>query len=195
MVIKDLIDLFLYKVHKDELIRYVGKQKSIVIPEKIKYILPHAFFKSPVTKIDINKVYTLHRYAFHNTRTLEEVILNNEIYTIPRGCFEACFSLHTVNIPSSVKKIENMAFSRCYDLKTVEIPNSVTKMQDEIFKESGITSIRIPSSVRDFGKGMFDECKELDSVVLDCYLEEFPACMFRICRGCRKTWRLCFISL
>ena len=183
MVIRDLIDLFLYKVHKDELIRYVGKQKSIVIPEKIKYILPHAFFKSPVTKIDINKVYTLHRYAFHNTRTLEEVILNNEIYTIPRGCFEACFSLHTVNIPSSVKKIENMAFSRCYDLKTVEIPNSVTKMQDEIFKESGITSIRIPSSVRDFGKGMFDECKELDSVILECYLEEFPACMFANCKS------------
>ena len=179
----NLWDLLVYKMYKSELTRYVGKKKIIVLPEHIKRICPNAFFESRVTSVDINKVEDLAKYAFHNTKFIEEVILNDNIKEIPQGCFEACFSLNKIEIPNTVTKIGRQAFGRCSELSTLTIPSSVTTIEQAAFEESALKSVCIPETVTSLDVGLFKGCRHLVEAKIDCFMDDIYDDMFCECRS------------
>ena len=89
---------------------------------------------------------------------------------------------HPVTIPDSVSYqgvvydvigIGRGAFKYCW-LHEVSIPESVQYIEDYAFAFSSLYSITIPNSVKRIGKGVFDGCEDLESVVLSNQLTEIP---------------------
>ena len=118
--------------------------KSLVIPEG-------------VTKVD----------SFQGCTQLESI-------TLPPGLtgwlphFQECNNLKSITIPDNIIGIRTNCFSGCNSLKTVNI--SVSSKLEEIerraFKETPITEIRLPESVKLLGEYAFADCTQLTHVTL-----------------------------
>jgi len=87
------------------LVKYVGRDEHVVIPDGITMIGQGAFGKC---------------------RSLKSLDIPGSVATIGSEAFFLCDSLETVNISEGVKRIEEWAFVQCLSLKFVSIPNSVT---------------------------------------------------------------------
>ncbi len=81
-----------------------------------------------------------------------------------------------------VTVIESNAF-RESPITSVTIPQSIKSIGSEAFASSGITSIIIPNSVNDIGTRLFQNCSSLTSVTLPTNLNEIPYATFY---GCKK---------
>ena len=176
-----LLDFFVYKTDGNKLTRYVGRKKQIVLPDFIEQIGPNVFFKSGVLSIDINNVKKFSKYAFCNTKFVEEIKLNTNITEITEGCFEACFSLKKIEIPDTVVSIGKHAFDRCAELEKLDIPETVFKIGSYAFEGSGLTSAYISPSVTSYGIGLFKSCKNLKEVTFDCFMDDIYDDMFWGC--------------
>ncbi len=88
-------------------------------------------------------------YAFYGCTNLEEVVLPDGLISIDHQAFAYCRKLSKVNIPSSVTNMSSWIFYGCTSLKTIDL-SSMTGMNiipDNMFRESGLTSVRIPANI------------------------------------------------
>ncbi len=124
---------------------------SIVIP---KYYVDQEGNNYPITQIAAN--------AFEN----EEIILltfTSGMELIGDNAF-AGSSIITVNIPSTVTTIGSSAFAGCESLSTINFTfNTATEgnlvtLGEEVFANTALTYLSIPSSVTNFGDNIFTGC-------------------------------------
>ena len=88
----------------------------------------------------------------------------------------------TVAIPEGVTEIAYAALSGCAKVTGVTIPASVVKIDGYAFSSSGLTEVRVPGTVREFGYGVFFDCQSLRTATLEAGPTEVPAGMFQNCR-------------
>ena len=86
---------------------------------------------------------------------------------IARRAFYSCKELTSVVIPTSVTTIGENAFANCSGLTSVDIPHSVTSIGDDAFNSSGLTSVTIPGSVTNNLDGVFHDCKDLKTAIVE----------------------------
>lgn len=72
---------------------------------------------------------------------------------------------------SNLKTIGIGAFYMCISLNSVELPDGLKEIYNDAFRNSGLESITIPSSVRIIHQGAFCWCKNLKNAVLNEGLE------------------------
>ena len=97
---------------------YLGNASSYIIPEKLE--------GKAVTKIE--------KYAFHEHRELEEVIIPNGVIEIGGHSFYNCRNLQKVIMPDSIRSFGDGAFKNCEKLHTIEINN----IHNQMFSLKGI---------------------------------------------------------
>lgn len=132
---------FSYEVYDDhvELVRYLGEQKRVIIPDTIK--------GKPVTVIreecfDHNKkietvylgrnIHEIERRAFADS-SLKHVKGKAELETISVGVFSSCLDLQTVEVGSHVKRIEGAAFALCVKLESIGEQPELEYIGDDAF--------------------------------------------------------------
>lgn len=103
-----------------EITSYIGSDKDIVIPEKIKgdtvtSIGESAFSNADITSVEIPDTVTL----------------------IGEKAFAMCKSLESVKMSANVQKINEGAFFQCYKLKSITLPETLTEMEGAVFYECG----------------------------------------------------------
>lgn len=91
-----------------------------------------------------------------------------------------------VSIPSTyegvaVTQIAQNAFGSSQQIVSIVIPDSITTIGNFAFWDTGITSITIPDSVTSMGAQMFQQCINLQSVVLGRGLTSIPDSTFSQC--------------
>jgi len=140
----------------NELLKYLGKESKVVIPDGIRRIGPGAFW---------------------NNLDLEEVVLPESVTTICGDAFAYCENLVKTNIPSKVDEIGDDPWAGCPD---VEIENRSPNFLTEdgvIFDKSKRFLIhyfvsnkrelyRVPESVEWIGKHSFYKSQHLKEVVV-----------------------------
>lgn len=89
----------------DELVKYNGDEKIVVVPAGIRKIGFEAFGKNEPGK-----------------SALETVILPDGLEEIGMSAFAFCDQLQFVNLPDSLIKIDNSAFWSCKKLTEIRIP-------------------------------------------------------------------------
>jgi uncharacterized protein (TIGR02145 family)/uncharacterized repeat protein (TIGR02543 family) len=93
--------------------------------------------------------------------TMANYVFGSPWHTFPITC---------VIIEDGVTHIGDKAFMMMNELKSVTIPNSVTTIEGEAFRETGLTSIVIPSSVKFIRatgvEGAFNGCVGLTSITV-----------------------------
>ena len=139
-------------IKDNALVKYLGKERTITIP---------------------NSVTSIGEYAFFGCSELTSITIPNSVTTIGSSAFYGCTGLTSITIPNSVTTIGNWAFNGCRGLTSITIPNSVTNIGDWAFYGcSGLTSITIPNSVTNIGDYAFYYCKNLKTVY--CYATKLP---------------------
>ncbi|MEE1397814.1 leucine-rich repeat protein [Ruminococcus sp.] len=134
-----------FEIENGVLKKYLGKSKTVVIPEGV------------VTSIGDE--------AFILRRSIKSIYIPNGITNIKHEAFKWCDSLESIHIPKSVTSIGGEAFWGCESLTSIEIPNNVTSIKDAAFSCcKALTAIKIPDSVTSIGDAAFGGCESLTSI-------------------------------
>ena len=118
-------------------------------------------------------------YSF--IETIESVSMQDGITTIVPGAFAGCTSLKSVKIPDSIVDLGDGTFVGCSALKSIDLPSGVESIPMELFENSGIESITIPTAVKEIDMVAFYGCKELSTVIFNENLETIGYSAFAEC--------------
>lgn len=92
------------------------------------------------------------------------------------------YSSTSVTIQASCDMIYANAFRNCKDIKVVIFGgNNVTDIGEQAFANSGITSITLPTSVKNIGDAICYGCSDLTTASFRCNLSSLPARTFENC--------------
>lgn len=147
---KPSLKSFKYTTHKNgvTLDYYVGKEKDVVIPERIDGI--------PVVKIGTS--------AFEKCGHVESVYIPSTVKTIEYNAFDGA-GISSVILCEGLETIESDAFSRTENLKQITIPNTVKTISEDCFYESGLERVVIKGAKKIESHSFFG-CRKLKIVVL-----------------------------
>ena len=162
------------------IVKYLGIEKNIVIPEYIdgqlvKSIGDYAFACNQLKNVVIsNSVTVIGDCAFRYNK-LTNVVISNSVTVIGDSAFYSN-KLKNVVIPDSVTVIGDCAFA-CNQLKNVVIPDSVTVIGDHAIAGNQLTSAVISDSVAEIGDCAFYSNK-LTNAVIPNSVTEIGDCAF-----------------
>ena len=149
---------------------------DIVIPENVTSIGDEAFYNTGLTFIDLPaNLKTIGWFAFSGTK-LKKVDIPIQVETIG-GCAFSIDTLESVHIPKSLKSVNNGYNNSSYiygkawgeleyyghnaiflgakNLKTVTFEAGISEIISDLFRETGINKIDLPSSVTKIGFAAF----------------------------------------
>lgn len=174
------------------LIKYIGDEPEVVVPDGITEIKNEAFaFNEKIKNVIISQnIKKIGNKAFYYCGSLENITLNeglveigNEAFSdckklksiiLPKGleiigsyAFKWCVNLDNVTFPEGIKKIGREAFHNCKSMKSVVIPGSVEKIESETFTScTELEELVLSDGIKEIGKDAFFGCKKLQSVVI-----------------------------
>ena len=85
-----------------------------------------------------------------------EVDIPASVKTIGPGVFEGNNRIKSVTISNNCKKISEDAFNGCRKLSSIKLPDNLETIEDRAFKDTGLTYVELPMTVRSIGLGAFD---------------------------------------
>lgn len=146
-----------------------GKINSVIIPKGVVSLEKNAFARctslESVTFADGSALADIKEGVFDNCPALTSIVIPVEVKGIGSNAFRGCTKLSSVTISRNAKLsiIGERAFNACSALKGISLPTSVKKIEEFAFANSGLTELKIPSSVVTIGDGAFN-CKNLKSI-------------------------------
>ena len=131
------------------LTKYIGNEKTIVIPGDVEKIGKEAFYESSVEKVIIEDgVKVIGESAFCGCGKLTEIVLPNTLEVIEYDAFCSC-NLEKIVLPDSLKKIGKAPFTICKRLTEIVVGenNKIVKSIDgNLFSINGKKLIWYPMS-------------------------------------------------
>ena len=165
---------------------------ELKIPELVRYddynfqvieIQDHAFKDySRLTQIIMgNNVEKIGNYAFEGCKNLTDVELSNSLSDAGYKAFLECTRLEEITLPASLTGDASEMFSGCKSLKKVNFAEGATTIPNGLFKNMSITTFECPDSITRIGNEAFQNCSNLESVVLSKNLEKIGESAFENC--------------
>ena len=90
-------------------------------------------------------------------------------------------TLTSITLPNSIVTISDYAFVECSGLTSISIPSSVKEIGVMALAGTGLTSITIPNNVTSLGYGVLGDCRSLITVSLGTGITELPENCFADC--------------
>lgn len=184
---------------------YCGELTSVIIPKSVTEISKDGVFSDckSLTSIVVeegNSIYDSRENCnaiIKNGTTLvagcSNSIIPDGVQTLGYGAFSGCENLTSIDIPNSVTEIGAYAFSGCTALAEVNIPNSVEYIEEGAFKNSGLTNIEVPETIRNLN-GVFCGCEKLKVATVKGKLDDYRAdCIFPF-KDCPALETLTFLD-
>jgi len=132
-----------------------------------------------VTKVIIEDgVRYVGSFSFYECETLTSVDIADSVEAIGGFTFYGCISLTRVILPDNYYLnggISQSLFNGCTSLKSIDIPEGAHKIEFGAFANSGLTRITLPETVSSVGRSTFDNCSNLQSIVIlnpDLYFDD-----------------------
>ena len=142
--------------------------------------------------VTITDAYSLANSTFAECDYLESIRLSDGLRSIGKGAFRNCQSLTEVTIPNSVTYIERGLLEGCSSLTILSVPfigTSVQQAEPLSYFFGVYTSPSVPTTLstvvvtnaRSISAYAFDNCSEIDTILLDCDLQEIGSYAFSNC--------------
>ena len=118
---------------------------------------------SSIDLLKATQLEVLYNNTFAGTNILSIIIPSN-IKEICWQLFYDCKTLENVFFlgDSSLESIQGQCFMNCSRLENIVIPEGVKKIYTNAFKNTGITSITLPSTIQRVGRNCFDTCTSVE---------------------------------
>ncbi len=149
------------------LIKYIGTNEAIHIPDGIVYIGKYAFRGNTSAKkiIMSDSVKTVDKFAFAHCVNLEEIVFSKNLETIGENAFLKCQRMKELNFPNSLKTIGKGAFGRCSSIRKLTFPAQLKKISDlSFFSCRNLNRVIISHPVETIGSWAFYGCNNLTNV-------------------------------
>lgn len=121
--------------------------------DKLKYII----FEDGVTHIG--------DYSFGFCENVEEVTLPSSLETIGNSAFSGT-SIKKIVLPDAMTEIGESALIGCNKLEEIIIPDSVITVGKWAFGSTAIKRIELPDSMISIGEGAFYNCEKLEMITI-----------------------------
>lgn len=130
-----------------EIRSYTGKRRFITVPEEI----------------DGKIVSSIGNQAFMNQTRLRQITLPEGLEKIGLSAFENCSGLLSLALPDNLKQIGEKAFCNTARLQNIMLSDNslLESIGKAAFKNSAITSFKIPANVREVDGSAFVGCTSL----------------------------------
>lgn len=152
---------------------YSGTITAVEIPANIsgKAVLEigsEAFSMTNVVGVRIpDSITTISDKAFFYCVTLVEFETGKGTKVIGNNVFEGCSALSRVKLNEGLESIGSASFCWTSSLNAINFPKTLTSIGYGAFCLSGIEDITVPGSVEIIEEDVFQECKNLKSVVIE----------------------------
>ena len=172
-----------FTIEGTTLIKYIGDDSEVVIPNFITAIGEKAFYEyKNLTSVTIpESVTSIGDGAFSHCDSLVSVTIPDSVTSIGKGVFSYCSSLANVTMPDSVTSIGNSAFWNCSNLVSVTVDKGNKYYKDidgNLYTKDGKTLLQyaigkkdteftITDGVEIIGIDAFWNCSNLVSVTVD----------------------------
>ena len=203
------------RVENGVLTEVLKGHNEIILPNSVKSIPKAAFRGSQINKVVLNEgLQSIGDMAFFNS-TVQEVVFPTTLEQLEENIFYYCRNfkkadlsrtkltklpastfvyagVEEVLLPATLREIGAQAFLKTSQLKTIEIPENVRTIGLEAFRESGITTVKLPNGVTTIAQRAFYYCPELTEVTTyGTVLNENPEAMIHpyCLEGCPKLTR------
>lgn len=114
--------------------------------------------------------------------SLTKVTLGDEVESIGESAFHDCKSLQEVIGGNNVKTIGNKAFYNCWKMTSINLGNVLESIGNEAFYDNRVlSSVQMPTTVTSLGEKAFYSCEKLASVTMSDKIEEIKSQTFYEC--------------
>lgn len=135
-----------FQISGRTVVKYLGNQPVVVIPDGIRII---------------------GKKAFADNTAIKEVRIPDSVQKIKESAFEFCTRLQTINLPKGLIELGNCAFSNSAIRGSIAIPSSLTLFGEAVFKNTELEKVVIPGSMKAVPESTFQFCKSLTDVILE----------------------------
>ena len=147
-----------FRISGTMLLRYLGAESRVVIPEGITRIAEE---------------------AFAGNETIDKVILPESLREIGEEAFRGCLLLQTVALPQGLCRIGAGAFESCVKLLRMDIPAGVDVLADRTFRNCRVLQqVQLGEGLREIGESVFYGCRGLKKIRLPENLAEIGRMAF-----------------
>lgn len=151
---------------------YTGNGGNVVIP----------------STIDGKIVYGIGEEAFKNVSSIKSITMPSTLERIEGSAFYGCINLETVNLNKGLNYIGVSAFEGTTSLSSIWLPDSLLEIRSYAFKNTGLTSVYVPETVRIMGEYVFEECSKLSSVIFMPDIDIVPRATFSKCTALEDVY-------
>ncbi len=136
-----------FEIENDILVKYLGNQEIVIVPDSVS---------------------SIGEKAFMGCQKIKKVILPETIKEIGAQAFSRCANLEEINIPSEVQEIEPYTFCECKRLRNILLSAGLKVIGAYAFARCfSLKQLHIPSTVVVFARNAFLQCRKLFNVVYD----------------------------
>lgn len=167
---------------------YTGSDRIVVIPASldnnpVTSIGNKAFCNMDfITSVTIgNNITSIEDYAFAYCNNLGEIVIPDSVTSMGESVFIECTALKKAVIGAGLTYIPNSAFQFCSRLESVAIGANISEIRSLAFRNSGLTAIVIPDSVKVIKSQAFDGCSEMKTITFGNSLTTIGYNAFRNC--------------
>ncbi len=164
-----------FVINGDTLIRYVGNEQKVVVPNGIKELGPCAFWDNQSIEEVVlpNTLINLGGDTFYNCRNLKRIIIPRSVERMGNNPFAGCPLLHLENKSKNFKMIDGVLFTKnkdrliyysiCKSENVYKIPKN-TKIigKHAFFLAKSLEKVIIPDSIIKMENNPFSGCDKLD---------------------------------
>lgn len=156
-----------FDIKNETLIRYLGFEPHLVIPDSVKRIgkdvLLHKEYTFETVEISGNTK-IIGEGAFFFAGNIKRLILHDGIEVIGCNAFTNAM-IEELVIPGTVKVIGKSAFGCCHKLRKVDINSGVEEIHDSAFEWcTELREVGIPETVNKIGENVFCGCERLKKI-------------------------------
>lgn len=168
------------------LIKYIGTNEVVHIPDTITAIGKYAFRGNTTAKIVImsDNIKTIGKFAFAYCKNLEKIVFSNSLESISENAFMKCIRLKELNFPNSLKTIGKGSFGQCISIKKLTFPAQLKKISDfAFFSCRSLNRLTVPNPVEIIGSSAFSECYGLQKIAMSESVTTIGENAFAWCRS------------
>ena len=140
------------------LVKYMGSDDIVYIPENVKIIGPKAFY---------------------DNKKVKEVYLPKDLEIIQKYAFQGCGFLENVHFNNNLREIEKCAFANT-GLKEANLPDTITFLGLGVFADSSLQSACFPKSLNYVPSAAFIHTS-LSEVIIPEYITSIRPSAFKDC--------------
>ena len=156
-----------FRISGTILLKYLGAESRVAVPEGITIIAEE---------------------AFAGNETIDRVILPESLVEIGSEAFRDCLLLQTIAFPQSLKRIGREAFENCVKLLRIALPRTFTRLEQGVFKYCrALKEIDLGENLAQIDAEAFFRCISLEKIAFPESLVSIGGLAFYRCSSLRKV--------